>query len=95
MADHDTVVPMVTMADSLDDVLAFVDTFAELVERHRGTPRVIRPSSAWTVRSQAVMTPREAYFASHETVSAADCGRPSVCGTGRAIPTRRAGTGTW
>lgn len=79
MADHDTVVPMVTMADSLDDVLALVDAFAELVEVHRGTPRTTRPSSAWTVRSDAVMTPREAYFAEHETVAAsAAIGRVSA-----------------
>lgn len=72
MADHDTVVPMVTMADSLDDVLAFTDSFAELVENQRGQPRSTRPSSAWTVRSEAVVTPRDAYFANHETVSAAE-----------------------
>jgi len=72
MADHDTVVPMVTIADSLDDVTAFTETFATLVERHRGEPRPVRPSSAWTVNSEVVMTPREAYFARHETVSADD-----------------------
>ena len=70
MADHDTVVPMVTIADGLADVTAFTTVFAELVERHRGRPREVRPSSAWTVRSEAVMTPREAYFAQHETVTA-------------------------
>ena len=72
MADHDTVVPMVTMADSLDDITAFTTTFAELVEKHRGEPRQVRPSSAWTVQSEVVMTPREAYFARHETVPALD-----------------------
>jgi arginine decarboxylase len=70
MADHDTVVPMVTIADNLDDVTAFTSVFAELVERHRSAPRVVRPSSSWTVRSEPVMTPRDAYFARHETVSA-------------------------
>lgn len=70
MADHDTVVPMVTIADSMEDVSAFTAIFAELVERHRGQPRLVRPSSAWTVRSEAVLTPREAYFAQHETVAA-------------------------
>jgi len=72
MADHDTIVPMVTIADSLDDLTEFVDAFASLVESHRGEPRVVRPSSAWTVKSEAVMTPRDAFFAAHESVSAAD-----------------------
>lgn len=70
MADHDTVVPMVTIADSPEDLDAFIDTFVTLVERHRGEPRIVRPSSAWTVTSEAAMTPREAYFAKHVTVPA-------------------------
>jgi lysine decarboxylase len=72
MADHDTIVPMVTIADSLADLKGFVETFGSLVESHRGEPRVVRPSSAWTVKSEAVMTPRDAFFAAHESVSAAD-----------------------
>lgn len=79
MADHDTVVPMVTMADSIDDVTAFTTTFAELVEKHRGEPRSLRPSSAWTVRSEIVLTPRDAFFSRHETVAARDAvGRVSA-----------------
>jgi lysine decarboxylase len=79
MADHDTVVPMVTIADSEADVTAFTTTFAELVDKHRGEPRLLRPSSAWTVRSEAAMTPREAYFTDHEAVPAdAAVGRVSA-----------------
>ena len=79
MADHDTVVPMVTIADDVAGVEAFVDTFATLVERHRGTPRTIRPASSWTVKSEVVLSPRDAYFARHETVSASDAvGRVSA-----------------
>ena len=45
MADRDTVVPIITMADDLESVDAFVDAFAALVERQqRATPRCF-PSS--------------------------------------------------
>jgi len=70
MADHDTVVPMVTIADRGDDVDAFLDAFLELVEKHRAEPMRPRPSSAWTVQAETVMSPRNAFFAKHRTVSA-------------------------
>ena len=71
LADRDTLVAMVTLADRATDVLAFADLLARTVERHRGPARPVTPQLAWTVQPEMVMTPREAFFARHEVVSAA------------------------
>jgi arginine decarboxylase len=71
MADHDTIIPIVTLADSADDVSRFTEMLITIVERHRGTPRAPVPAAAWTVEPQTVLAPREAFFAANETVPAA------------------------
>jgi arginine decarboxylase len=79
MADRDTVVPIVGIADDEDQLAAFADTFAAAVERHRGVPRHPAPAAAWTVVPETVMAPREAFFAPNETVPAgAAVGRVSA-----------------
>ena len=79
MADRDTVVPIVTIADDEDQLAAFADTFAASVERHRGAPRHPVATAAWTVEPQTVLAPREAFFASNQTVPAdAAVGRVSA-----------------
>ena len=79
MADRDTVVPIVTLADDEDQVSAFVDTLVAAVERHRGAPRHPAPAAAWTVVPQTVLAPREAFFAPNQTVPAqAAVGRVSA-----------------
>lgn len=76
MADRDTLVAMVTVADidprsgaapALD---ALVAALTVAVERHRGQPRTAVPAAAWAVRPEQVVDPREAFFAAHETVPA-------------------------
>src|SRR5580692_6083743 len=75
MADRDTVVPIVTIADDEDQLAAF----AASVERHRGPPRHPAAAAAWTVVPQTVLAPREAFFADNETVPAdAAVGRVSA-----------------
>lgn len=77
MADRDTIVAIVTMADtgrtaaSPGTVEPFVETLVAAIERHRSEPRQVRPA-AWLGAGlpEAAMTPREAFFAPHETVSA-------------------------
>src|SRR5450432_2435912 len=79
MADHDTIIPIVTLADDAADVSRFVEMLITVVERHRGTPRAPVPAAAWTVEPQTVLAPREAFFAANETVPAsAAVGRVSA-----------------
>ena len=65
MADRDYLVPIVTLADDRDDVLALTDAIVRSVERHRGPPRAVSPAAQWTLEPDMVMTPREAFFAPH------------------------------
>jgi lysine decarboxylase len=71
MADRDTIVPIVTLADDETHVTRFTTALAAAVERHRSAARRPAPSVAWTVTPQQAMPPREAFFAPHETVAAA------------------------
>lgn len=79
MADRDTIVALVTLADRAADVSRFVDVLIAAIERHRGMPRAVTTGLAWSVRPEAVMTPREAFFAPAATVRAAEAvGRVSA-----------------
>ena len=72
MADRDTIVAIVTVADTEATVQPFVDALVSAVERERGEPRVVVPA-AWLGAGlpEVAMTPRDAFFAPHETVPAA------------------------
>src|SRR5260221_6582110 len=79
MADRDTVVPVVAIADEEDQVAGFTETLVAAVERHRGAPRHPAPAAAWTVVPETILAPREAFFAPNETVPAdAAVGRVSA-----------------
>jgi lysine decarboxylase len=79
MADTDTLVAIVTMADDATTLARLTDALIESVERHRGRPRDPIGSASWTVSPQVAVPPREAFFAAHETVSAdAAVGRVSA-----------------
>jgi len=79
MADRDTVVPIVTLADDEAAMGRFVTALTAAVERHRSAPRRTAASVAWTVTPQPVMSPRAAFFAPHDTVAAqAAAGRVSA-----------------
>lgn len=78
MADRDVLVPMVTLADDERTIAHLVETLTSAIERHRGEPRSITPSAAWTVRAESALDPREAFFAPHETVGA-DAAVGRVC----------------
>ncbi len=79
MADRDTVIPIVTLADDFDTVGAFTETLIASVERHRGRPRAPVAAAAWTVEPETVLAPREAFFAANETVTASQAvGRVSA-----------------
>jgi arginine decarboxylase len=79
MADRDVLIPMVTVSDDEYSVARLVATLAAAVEKHRGAPRATAPSAAWTVAPATATDPRSAFFARHETVTAAAAvGRVSV-----------------
>lgn len=68
MADRDTLIPIVTMADDEVHVQTLVDAVSDAVKRHRGEPRDVVPSSAFVVDPEVVIAPREAFFAPHVAV---------------------------
>jgi lysine decarboxylase len=70
MADRDTIVPIVAMADDEDQVAAFTERLVAAIERHRGAPRHPAPAAAWTVVPETILAPREAFFAANETLAA-------------------------
>jgi arginine decarboxylase len=79
MADRDTIIPIVTIADDSATVSRFTDELIASVERHRGIPRRPVPSPAWTVVPEVAVPPREAFFSPNETVVAdAAAGRISA-----------------
>ena len=71
MADRDTIIPIVTLADDDDAMARFTTTLAGIIEAHRGPPRQPVPSASWTVIPEMAMPPREAFFRPNETRSAA------------------------
>ena len=68
MADRDTVVAMVTLADDTGTTARLVEEIIASVRRHRGRPRPVLAGASWTVQPDVAMPPREAFFADHETV---------------------------
>jgi len=79
MADRDTIIPIPTIADDGESIAAFTEVLITAIERNRGKPRYPAPAAAWTVRPQTVLGPREAFFASNQTVPAdAAVGRVSA-----------------
>jgi lysine decarboxylase len=79
MADRDTIVAIVTLADDDATVGGFVDELTLSVGRHRGHARPPVPAAAWTVDPEQVIAPREAFFCDRETVPApAAVGRVSA-----------------
>jgi arginine decarboxylase len=79
MGDKDTIVPIVTIADDEQQILAFTEVLIASIERHRGPARRPAAAASWTVDPQTVLAPREAFFAANETVpAAAAAGRVSA-----------------
>jgi lysine decarboxylase len=70
MADRDTIVPIVTLADEPEHVAQFTETLAASIGRHRSAPRPPAPGLAWGLEPQVMLPPRDAFFAAHETVPA-------------------------
>ena len=69
MADRDTVVAMVTLADTAEGLVDLAVALVESVDRHRGRPRQVVTSGVWAVDPVTVTSPREAFFAARESVA--------------------------
>lgn len=70
MANRDVIIPMITFADTPDRIATLVKRIIELVDKHRGEPRPVKIAPAFSVEPDVVTTPREAFFAPYEVVSA-------------------------
>jgi lysine decarboxylase len=68
MADQDTVIPMLTLADDDAGVHELLAELTKAVTRQRGSPRKPVAAAAWSIEPDTVMAPREAFFARHVPV---------------------------
>jgi lysine decarboxylase len=71
MVDASLLVPLLHVGTADEWVDRLVAVLPAAIERHRGTPRPFAVSAAFTVEPEAAMTPRDAFFAPRERVSAA------------------------
>jgi arginine decarboxylase len=72
LANRDTLVPLLTIGDTEESVGRLVAALVRSVELRRDDPR--KPGGAsvvWSIEPDVALTPREAFFASRETVAAA------------------------
>jgi lysine decarboxylase len=79
MADRDTIVAVVTVADDPGSLERFTEALTASIERRRGAPRTLAPTAAWIVEPNLAIAPRDAFFGVSETVAVADAvGRVSA-----------------
>jgi arginine decarboxylase len=79
MADQDTVIPMLTIADDDAGVDELTTALTQAIAGHRSSPRRPVVAAAWSVEPETVMAPREAFFAEHVGLSAEEAvGRVSA-----------------
>jgi len=69
MADRDTVVAQVTIADEPQMIVRFTEVLIASIEAHRGQPRVLNEAAGWIVTPEQRVAPREAFFGEAETVA--------------------------
>jgi arginine decarboxylase len=73
LANHDLLVPLLTIADTEADVERLCVALAESIARRRDEPRPPGAASAvWDVTPETAITPREAFFSAREAVRAED-----------------------
>jgi lysine decarboxylase len=71
LANRDTLVPLLTIADTAESVDRLCAALERFIEQRRGEARTPGAASAiWSLEPENAMTPREAFFAARETVSA-------------------------
>jgi lysine decarboxylase len=70
MTDRDTLVPIVTLADSAESVSRLVAALERSLQARRGKPRSVAASSVWSLEPTVALSPRDAFFAARERVPA-------------------------
>ncbi len=70
MADRDTIVATVTVADTADTVGRLTDVLGRAIAAGAGSPRVAATGVSWTLTPELVVDPRAAFFAAWTTVPA-------------------------
>lgn len=68
LADRDTLVAMVTLADTRADLEALGASLVGAIEAERGMPRPAAGMAAYAITPEPVLSPRRAYFADREPV---------------------------
>lgn len=71
-ADRDTFCPVLTLADTQRTVDTMVSEIIRAIEEYRDEPRALLPVTAWTLDPDPAMSPRDAFFADHERIAAAE-----------------------
>jgi lysine decarboxylase len=70
LVDRDTIVALVTIADDEDTLDKLVGALIKAIHATSGRPRSPSVAVSWHVQPVKAMSPRTAFFASHETVAA-------------------------
>ncbi len=70
MADRDTLVPIVTIADTRSTVDTLVTSVERSLAARRSAPRPISASSVWSLQAITALSPRDAFLAPRERIAA-------------------------
>jgi arginine decarboxylase len=70
MTDRDTIVAILGLVDSDEEIELLSDALIESLTRHAGVPRPVVTAFSWTVMPETVRSIREAFFAPVEMVTA-------------------------
>lgn len=68
VADRDTFVFTVTVADEPEWVAEFTGMLIDRIEAHRSEPRTMAPVAVWRVEPDVVLTPRQAFFSDRRRI---------------------------
>ena len=68
MADRDTIVAVVTVADDAAALQRLVEAISRSIEHRRGAARTVKTAASWIVEPRMVVAPREAFFGATEPV---------------------------
>lgn len=69
MADRDTVVAMITLADDDTSVGRLTDVLLDAIAGSGGEPRAAEAAAHWTHQAPQALSPRDAFFAAHRAVA--------------------------
>ncbi len=68
LADRDTLVALVSLADTAETLGALGDSLVESIARHRGPARLAVTAAAYAVTPEQAVAPRDAFFAEREAL---------------------------